>query len=249
MNLILLNAAEVKDGVAVLTDRRALHLHKVLRARVGDSLRIGLLNGPIGQGLVREISRERAVLEIGGTDQPPPPSRLELLLALPRPIMLNRVLSQAASLGIKRIYLTNANRVEKSFFGASALQAEALDQRLRLGLEQAMDTILPRVTVHPRFRPFVEDELAALVPPRVTRLVAHPGAPADLSRQLAQVDQASRVLLAIGPEGGWVDFELQLFEHHGFRQFSLGPRILRVDTAVPALIAQAELLLARATSA
>jgi 16S rRNA (uracil1498-N3)-methyltransferase len=245
MNLILISDDEVKDGVAILGDRRARHLHKVLRVRPGDSLRIGLINGLIGRGLVREISRERAVLEIRAADRPPPPSRLELILALPRPIMLNRVLSQVASMGIKRIHLINANRVEKSFFNASALQPDALAERLRLGLEQAVDTILPQVAIHPRFRPFVEDRLPALRGDGATGLIAHPGAGAGLAERLRQSTPAGPVLLAIGPEGGWVDFELTMFENQGFRQFTLGPRILRVDTAVPALIAQAELLLAQ----
>ncbi len=245
MNLILISEDEVKNGVAILNDRRARHLHKVLRVEPGDSLRIGLVNGLLGRGLVREISRERAVLELLATDLPPAPSRLELILALPRPIMLNRVLSQVASMGIKRIHLINANRVEKSFFSASALQPEALAERLRLGLEQAVDTILPQIAIHNRFRPFVEDRLPALLGAGATGLIAHPGGGAGLAEQLAQCEPTGAVLLAIGPEGGWVDFELTMFKSQGFRQFSLGPRILRVDTAVPALIAQTELLLAQ----
>ncbi len=240
MNLILLNAAEVKNGVTVLTDRRARHLAKILRARPGESVRVGLVNGRLGRGLIREIDRERAVLEIELTTPPPPPSRLELILALPRPIMLNRVLAQAASLGIKRIYLINANRVEKSFFSASALAPAAIEERLLLGLEQAVDTVLPQVTVHPRFRPFVEDELPQLAASATTRLLAHPEATTPAAWP---APAPGRVLLAIGPEGGWVDFELDLLGRQGFRPFSLGPRILRVDTAVPALIAQVELLL------
>jgi 16S rRNA (uracil1498-N3)-methyltransferase len=249
MNLILISTDEVKNGIAILSDRRARHLSKVLRARPGDSLKVGLLNGPIGRGLVREISRERAILEVLAADPPPPPSPLELILALPRPIMLNRVLSQVASMGIKRIYLINANRVEKSFFSASALAPASLDERLRLGLEQAVDTTLPQVTVHPRFRPFVEDQLPKQATAAATRLVAHPGAAAGLADRLAAEVSTGPVLLAIGPEGGWVDFELELLSRQGFQPFSMGPRILRVDTAVPALIAQVELMLNRPAGA
>jgi RsmE family RNA methyltransferase len=244
MNLILISDDEVKEGVAILNGRRARHLHQVLRVRPGDSVRIGLVDGLLGRGQVLEISRQQAVLEIRASDRPPPPSRLELILALPRPIMLNRVLSQVASMGIKRIYLIKANRVEKSYFSASALQPEALAERLRLGLEQAVDTMLPRVSIHPRFRPFIEDHLPALTGDGANALLAHPGGEVGLAERLARQPPKGQVLLAIGPEGGWVDFELAMFENQGFRQFSLGPRILRVDTAVPALIAQAELLLA-----
>jgi len=242
MNLILLHPTEITDGLVRLADRRARHLAKVLHAKPGDTLRVGLLNGLLGSGLVREISREHAVLEVAFSNQPPPPSRLALILALPRPIMLNRVLSQVASLGLKRIFLVNANRVEKSFFSATALEQKALEERLRLGLEQGVDTILPEITIHPRFRPFVEDLLPGLAPDFPTRLLAHPDATASFAGQFSPAPVGG-VLLAIGPEGGWVDFEVSQFHHQGFRNFSLGPRILRVDTAVPALISRVEQLL------
>lgn len=242
MNLILIHASEIQDGLVVLADRRARHLAKVLHAQSGDTLRVGLLGGLLGRGLVREISRERVVLEVTFDTLPPPPSPLGLILALPRPIMLNRVLSQAASLGVKRIFLVNAKRVEKSFFSASALAQAALEERLRLGLEQGVDTTMPKISIHPRFRPFVEDLLPTLTKDFPTGLLAHPSALATLAQQLSP-PPAGQVLLAIGPEGGWVDFEVDQFHHRGFHDFSLGPRILRVDTAVPALLAQVELLL------
>jgi RsmE family RNA methyltransferase len=242
MNIILISATEIESGRVILTDRRARHLAKILHAQPGDHLRIGLLGGLLGHGLVREISRERVELAVTFDTPPPPPSRLGLILALPRPIMLNRVLSQVASLGVKRIFLVNAARVEKSFFSASALAPAALAERLRLGLEQGVDTIMPEITIHPRFRPFVEDQLPALAADFPTGLLAHPGDHATLAQQLAP-PPTGQVLLAIGPEGGWVDFEVAQFHHQGFRDFSLGPRILRVDTAVPALLAQVDLLL------
>lgn len=246
MNVILISPDEIKNGRVVITDRRARHLAKILHAQPGDRLRIGLLEGLLGHGLVREISRERVELAVTFDTPPPPPSRLGLILALPRPIMLNRVLSQAASLGVKRIFLVNAARVEKSFFSASALAPTALEGRLRLGLEQGVDTVMPEISIHPRFRPFVEDQLPALAADFPTGLLAHPGAPTTLAQQLSPPPDG-QVLLAVGPEGGWVDFEVEQFHHQGFRDFSMGPRILRVDTAVPALLAQVELLLGATT--
>lgn len=242
MNLILIHPHEIIAGVVRLADRRARHLAKVLHAQCGDTLRVGLLGGLLGQGLVREISREHAVLEVTFTTPPPPPSRLGLILALPRPIMLNRVLSQVASLGVKKIFLVNANRVEKSFFHASALAPAALEERLRLGLEQGMDTVMPEISIHPRFRPFVEDLLPSLAAEFPAALLAHPDVMVSPAT-LFSPSPASGVLLAIGPEGGWVDFEVSQFHHQGFHNFSLGPRILRVDTAVPALISRVEQLL------
>ena len=70
---------------------------------------------------------------------------LALLLALPRPKMLKRVLQSVTSLGVKQLYLLNSYRVEKSYWGSPLLQADKLQEQLLLGLEQACDTILPQV--------------------------------------------------------------------------------------------------------
>ena len=242
MNLILIDAAEVDtDRTVILDGRRAEHIRKVLRGAAGDTLRIGLLNGPLGQGTIRSIDGRRVVLEVAATTPPPQKRPVALILALPRPIMLKRVLAQATSLGVGRIFLINANRVEKSFFGATLLEEARLTEPLLLGLEQAVDTRLPELSVHHRFRPFVEDVLPAMAAEYPVRLVAHPDTDLDLS-QAVRRPLTSRVLLAIGPEGGWVDFEIDKFREQGFTPFTLGPRILRVDTAVPALLAQIDLL-------
>jgi RsmE family RNA methyltransferase len=133
-------------------------------------------------------------------------------------------LPAAASLGIDRIVLINAARVEKSYFDSRVLAQ--IEDLLVLGLEQARDTRLPLVSVRERFRPFVEDELDAAFPP-ASRLLAHPAA------ERAAAAPEGRVVLAIGPEGGWVPFELKLLEEHGFAPFTLGPRPLRVEVALP----------------
>jgi len=242
MNLILVDQQELNNGIVTLTDRRCTHIHKVLRGQVGDEVRVGLVNGPIGRGRILTLEPQRVVLDLTLDNQPPPRPMTDLILALPRPIMLKRVLSQAVQMGVGRILLINANRVEKSFFSASLLKNDAMRTFLRLGLEQAMDTILTEVSIHPRFRPFVEDVLPAMTKPANLGLVAHPTAAATLPQACPPPQRGQRVLLAIGPEGGWLDFEIERFQEQGMRPFSLGPRILRVDTAVPALLAQIELL-------
>jgi len=242
MNIILIDPAEVSAaGNVTLHDRRLNHIRKVLRGKVGDSIRIGLLNGLMGSGVVGELSRDRAILTIRADTTPPAKKPIDLILALPRPIMLKRILAQAASMGIARIFLINANRVEKSFFNASLLTEENLAECLRHGLEQAVDTTLPELSVHHRFRPFVEDALPPIAAACAIRLVAHPDT-ALLLPQAAPEPANKRILLAIGPEGGWVDFEIARFRDQGLTPFTMGPRILRMDTAVPALLAQIDLL-------
>lgn len=241
MNLILIDQQEIKDHLVTLTDHRANHIRKTLRSKTGDIIRVGIINGLLGSGQVQEIEPRKITLKIEAVAPPPPKSPTSLILALPRPIMLKRVLAQAASLGVDKIFLINSNRVEKSFFKASLLSEKNLRNYLLLGLEQAMDTRLPEISIHHRFRPFIEDYLPEAARNIPVKLVAHPGGDIDLTPSLLP-EPVSSTLIAIGPEGGWVDFEIDLFHKQGFNCFSLGPRILRVDTAVPAILSQLELL-------
>ena len=225
MNLLLLHEADfLADGTARLTGRRLLHAREVLRASQGDSLRIGRLGGKTGTGEILRLSADELVLRVTLPDDPPPRPAIDLLLALPRPKALRRVLPAVASLGVDRIVLLNAARVEKSYFESKVFDqiADLLEQ----GLEQARDTRPPEVLVRDRFRPFVEDELEAMFP-GAQRLLAHPAAASPLP------ERRGRALLAVGPEGGWVPFELELLQGRGFVPFTLGPRPLRVEVAVP----------------
>jgi RsmE family RNA methyltransferase len=160
---------------------------------------------------------------------------VDLLLALPRPKVMRRLWPQLAALGVGRIVLTNAARVERNYFDTHVLDPAFYRPLLIEGLQQAQDTHLPRVSIHRRFRPLVEDELDSLCPPGA-RLVAHPSGDAPPVAG-AWPRGAARVLLAVGPEGGWDDFELRLLGDRGFRPVSLGARTLRTDTACVALLA------------
>ena len=242
MNLILIANEEIATNNRVtLRDRRSAHIINILRAQKGDTVRIGVINGPLGTGRIREITPSEVILEIDAEGPAPPAPSLDIILALPRPIMLKRILSQIAALGTGRLFLINANRVEKSFFNASLLKDNTLQHQLLHGLEQAMDTRMPQVSIHQRFRPFAEDFLPEIIDRYPCKLIAHPEAEQFLY-DVRPGPAAGQTLLAIGPEGGWVDFEITKFQQLGLEPFTLGDRILRVDSAVPALIAQIHLL-------
>lgn len=227
MNLLLLREADFReDGTVRLTGRRLVHAREVLRAMAGDRVRAGCLGGLVGTAEVLRLDDSELVLRPALTEPPPPRAGVDLMIAIPRPKALRKILPAAASLGVDRIVLVNAARVEKSYFDSGILLPESIEELLVLGLEQARDTRLPEVLVRERFRPFVEDELDALWP-QTSRLLAHPGAPAPPRRA------AESLVLAIGPDGGWVQFEIDLLRAHGFTVFGLGPRTLRVEVAVP----------------
>jgi 16S rRNA (uracil1498-N3)-methyltransferase len=234
MNLVLLRQGDWIDGdVVVLRDHRAVHIRKVLKAQVGDSLRVGLLGGLCGQGLIEALDPEGARLRVALTDPPPPRHRFDIVLALPRPKMLRRILRQCAEFGIANLHLLHSARVEKSFWQSPLLQPAALEEALLAGLERSRDTIAPQVHLHRRFRPFVEDQLPGICAGRPCWL-AHMQAPLAL----AQAPPVPAVVM-VGPEGGFVPFEIQLAEAVIARRVSLGARTLSVDTALVTVLAQA----------
>ncbi len=233
MNLLLLEAADfVAANRVVLHDRRLTHIQEVHRAEAGEHLRVGLLGGEMGQGRLLRLDANEAELEVELNQPPPAKLPITLLLALPRPKMLRRVLQTVAGMGVPRLVLLNSYRVEKSFWQTPFLEPAAIREQLLLGLEQARDTVLPDVSIEKRFKPFVEDRLPQLA--AGTRgLVGHPGNYPDCPRAITE-----SVTLAIGPEGGWIPYEIDKLSEAGLQPVQLGARILRVETAVSALLAR-----------
>jgi RsmE family RNA methyltransferase len=233
MNLLLLSADEVgPDGRARLTGRRQQHAREVLRVQAGQTVRVGVRGGLMGEATVLSQSAEALELQVTLSAPPPPRAHVDLLLAVPRPKALKRVIPAVASLGVDRVVLLNAARVEKSYFDSKVLNEAFLAELIDLGLEQAKDTVAPTLEVRERFRPFVEDELPQWRRPGSVCLVPHPTA----STPLAPVPASTRVVLAIGPDGGWVPFEVELLEKAGFTPVSLGARVLRGEVAVPTVL-------------
>jgi len=233
VNLLLLFDRDfIQTDTVRLHDRRWQHVASVLRSSVGDELNIGVLNGPVGRGTITQLTADALEMVVVFDQQAPAPLPLTLILALPRPKMLRRVLFSAASMGVKKIYLIHAARVEKSFWKSPLLREERLQEQLMLGLEQAADTLMPDIFLKPLFKPFVEDELPDISGDTLS-VVAHPDAEQPCPR-----DANRHITLAVGPEGGFIPYEIGKFVSCGFTPVSMGRRPLRVETAVPALLAR-----------
>jgi len=241
MNLILIHPHELDGtGRVGLTGVRSEHIRTVLRASLGRELRVGLLNGSPGCGTVEEIRGSEVILRCEFNGEIPPRPPVDLLLALPRPKVMKRLWAQLSALGVGRIILTNAEKVERYYFDSHVLEPEFYTGLLIEGLQQAGDTRLPEVQIVRQLKPFLEDELDAVFPRTGTRLLADPSG----LQNIFQLEPAApqRSCLAIGPEGGWTPYELELLTAHGFQTFNAGPRILRTDTACIALLSLITLL-------
>ena len=236
MNLLLVEPHELQDGRIDLDGPRAEHLLRVLRVEVGARVRAGVVDG--GTGLAEVVAVEGARLTLSLETGPTPPRpRVDLILALPRPKVLGRLYAMLAQLGVDRVLLTHAAKVERFYFDAHQLAPEWRRVHLLEGLAQAKDTRLPRVTEHRSLTRLLTRELDPLVDRQAgPRLLAHPGGLRSVHAAASGQRPDARVLLAIGPEGGWTDDEHALFVTHGFEEVSLGARTLRTDTATIGLL-------------
>lgn len=239
MNFLLLHRDELdQDGIACLRDRRAAHVREVLRAEVGQCLRAGVVDGALGRATVLEVTADR--VRVAATcREPVPPNDDVLLLAVPRPKVLLRMLAHAAALGFGRIVLFRSWRVDKSHLASTAMAPAAWREQLLLGLEQAGRTRLPEVTVFPLFRPMVEDELPRLGLP-TQRFVGHPGA--AVATDDLQLPRAAPFALLLGPDGGLIPYEVAALVAAGFVPVACGAHALRTETALAVLWGQLELL-------
>ena len=252
MNRILFEKDEIVDGIATFGGERAEHVMSVLHGEVGQVLKTGEIEGPIGTSVITAISRlpssvssPQITVTCNHTEGSLRPW-VDLILAPPRPRVMKRLLPQLATMGVGRIFLVGAKKVEKDFWGATLLKPENYRPLLIDGLMQAGTSILPTLETRRNFRKFVKEEVDGIWP-ESKRIVAHPyTVPSASSPTGADTDRLSGAgrrdgdgtVLAVGPEGGWTDEEVALLEEHGFARYSLGSRILRTDTATIALLAQ-----------
>ncbi len=240
MNLILLSKEDFlinqidklnnADTRVRISGRRFRHITDVHRASVGDNLIVGLKNSSCGIGTIIKVNGDYVEMDVSLNIKPPEPLPVTLVLSLPRPKVLKRVLISIASMGIKKLYLINSRKVEKSYWQSPVLSKEKIESQISLGLEQSKDTVFPEIILKKGFKPFLEDELPDIIK-NSTPLLAHPF---NSIRCPGNID--TNVTLAIGPEGGFIPYEVEKFIECGFKPVNLGDRILRVETVLPALI-------------
>ena len=231
MNLLLFTDADRASSHRIaVQDARLQHLLKVSAVKVGDQLRVGEVNGLLGRGTVTEITERQCLLDIELGQPPPPKLPLTLVLALPRPKMLCRILRSVAEFGVSELHLINSFRVQKSYWQSPVLHDTKVREYLLQGLSQSIDTVLPPVHQHTRFKPFVEDQLPGILLRR-SGLLAHPQASLACPH-----GREEETVLVVGPEGGFTEYEVTKLAGAGCQPVHLGPRILRVENAVSHLL-------------
>lgn len=227
MNIVLLDANQdwSRDIWSIEDQRQIKHLNQHLQLRAGDTLKVGVRDGQRYLTEVQSITAQQIMLRPIQTESVPNKVPVHLILALPRPKVLRRMIMDAVTLGVERISLIHSYRVDKSYWQSPFLQQ--LDDYVTLGLEQAGDTIVPEIQLYKRFKPFVEDVLPTLISEQRPAYVAHPYAEQSIPHAIAHSCN-----LIVGPEGGFIPYEIELLKKNGCQAMSLGNRILRTETAV-----------------
>ncbi|WP_436898482.1 16S rRNA (uracil(1498)-N(3))-methyltransferase [Acinetobacter gyllenbergii] len=227
MNIVLLEPDQCTSAEVwqISQPRQLQHLRQHLQLNVGDTLKVGIRAGQRYLTEVVAISEKSITVRPVQTEAVPAKLPVHLILALPRPKVLRRIIMDAVTLGVEQISLIHSYRVDKSYWQTPFLQQ--LNDYVTLGLEQAGDTIAPEIQLYKRFKPFVEDVLPTLISAEQPAYVAHPYAEQPMPYA---VQQPCSVI--IGPEGGFIPYEVDLLIKNGCQAMSLGNRILRTETAI-----------------
>lgn len=228
MNLIIFRPEEISDGLVSVSDERFKHIKKYLKPQPGSVLRAGILNGHIGSASVISINDDFAQLKFTPEKESPDHPKVSLIMALPRPKVFRRMLFSAVSIGVKDIHIINSWRVEKSYWESPYISEESVDRICLEALSQCKDTIMPIIRFHRFFNNFIEDELP-FMPEDRCRYIAHPYSENSFK-------PSEPAIIAIGPEGGFIEKELSTFTDKGFVPFSMGDRVLTSEHFIPFIL-------------
>ena len=227
MNIVLLDPRQTEAEFWSISSTRQLeHLQQHLQIQVGDTLKVGIREGQRYLTEIVEISEKAVRLKPLQQETVPEKLPVTLIVALPRPKVLRRLIMDSVTLGVEKIILLHSYRVDKSYWQTPFLQQ--LNHYIELGLEQAGDTVAPKIELYKRFKPFVEDILPGLISTDCPAYVAHPYA-----EQAMPFAIEHPCTIVIGPEGGFIPYEVDLLIKNGCQAVSLGNRIIRTETVIP----------------
>ncbi|MBJ9983970.1 16S rRNA (uracil(1498)-N(3))-methyltransferase [Acinetobacter sp. S40] len=230
MNIVLLQPEDGQDAFWIIQQpRQYQHIIQHLKLNIGDQLKIGIRNQARYLAEIKKIDAEKIWVQPVQEETIPAKLPVTLVVALPRPKVLRRLVMDSVTLGVDKLILIHSYRVDKSYWQTPFLQQ--LDHYVTLGLEQAGDVHAPEIQLYQRFKPFVEDILPQMIQIDRPAYLAHPYAEIAMPQT---IDHACTII--IGPEGGFIPYEVDLMKNNGCQVYHLGNRILRTETAVSYLL-------------
>jgi 16S rRNA (uracil1498-N3)-methyltransferase len=222
---------QIRGGTAELLGDDARHLTRVLRVEPGQRFEISD-NREAWLAEVAEARGERVVFRmIEPVESPAAPVRLTLIAAIVKFDRFEWIVEKATELGVERILPMEAARTEKGLFEASRKRAERWRRIAKESSQQARRASIPEILAAAPF------ESCLAEPADYRYFMEEAGAPPFLSVLPERRTAADRVAVMLGPEGGWTDGERRLAAGAGWLPVSLGPLVLRAETAAAAALA------------
>lgn len=169
-------------------------------------------------------------LKVIGTELPPKPLPIRLLIGLPRPHTAKRILFEAASMGVDALHFFEAERGEPSYARSRLWTTDEWKDRLRLGTEQSFGTHVPEVGMHTD----LQSAITFLAGRGAHIVLDNYEADGPLSQVLEA--GAESAVIALGPERGWSPDERNVFCKNGWKLAHLGMHVMRLETACAAAI-------------
>jgi len=223
-------ADQVSGNRATLTGAHADHLVRVLRARAGQEFDI-VANGVVRRGIVVAIADSLVDFELGEEIQTESAAiHLTLLLAIFKFDRMEWAIEKCTELGVSRIVPVIASRTDPHLASASVKRVERWRRLALQASEQSRRTTPPEISGPVKFR-------EALALPASLKIALSEAEEQIQLYEVARRSEEGEILLTIGPEGGWTRDELELFQKSGWLSTSLGPTILRAETAAIAATA------------
>jgi 16S rRNA (uracil1498-N3)-methyltransferase len=221
------------ETTATLKGEQAAHLARVLRAQPGQVFDV-VANGFLHRAEIVTAREDEVVFALHEELEADAALPVHLLMAVFKFDHLEWGIEKATELGVARITPVIARRTEKHLALAAAKRVERWRRIVREAAQQSRRSDVPVVD-----EPVQMKASLALAEAATKLLLAETEQENSLQNQLASslVEQLASVALAIGPEGGWAPEEMALFADAGWVNVTLGPRILRAETAAIAALA------------
>jgi 16S rRNA (uracil1498-N3)-methyltransferase len=223
-------AEDFSGNHAALTGQHANHLVRVLRARIGQEFDIST-GGVVRRGRIATVQDGRVEFELGEEVTAAPVPDVTLLMAVFKFDRMEWAIEKCTELGVSRIVPVICRRTDAHLASAATKRA---DRWRRLALQAAEQS---RRTAPPEMAAPIKLQDAANATTVASRIVLAESEEKILLRDVLASRADDEIALAIGPEGGWVEDELQFFRKAGWISASLGSTILRAETAAIAAVA------------
>ena len=259
MNICLFKTDELNKPLS-LHDQRGEHLIKILHKKVGDTFTAGVVDGKAGIATITKINDDGITFFFEPKWEGKKLNPLEMIIGIPRPIQLKRLLRDIAALGVCKVHLTGTELGEKSYMKSALVEKGSAYKMLLDGTVQAGSTHVPGFAIHQTLKECLDsisDDSIKFALDNVNPECSLSQAMADANISAAEkisggenladgknfaaeknfadgknfAVEKKHVIAAIGSERGWTDKERKLLEDYGYTKCGIGERIMRTETA------------------